>query len=171
MKITINPFDLRSIDKGIDAIEKYIEKLEKLETELPKALAEYGAVQAQAKFDTAAYDIMVDGSGSHPSITCYPLESENGWMVVADGAEVCFVEFGAGIYFNGEEAYLGERPPGIVGIGEYGKGHGNKPIWGIPKAAGGGLTHGTPASNALYFTARDMEERIVEEAKRILNDD
>ena len=177
MKIYVD-LTMRGISKAIGDLEKFIEKLKRLETELPEALARYGEVQAKARYDTAAYNIMlfdaqgnIDGSGSHPNIQVHAEQEEDGWAVYADGQEVCFVEFGAGVYYNGDGGnYAGIRPPGIVGIGEYGRGHGKNPQWGLPKEAGGGVTRGTPASNALYFTAQDMKEKIEEEVRRILND-
>lgn len=173
MKIYFNPLSPSSVAAAMKDLEAYKRKLMRLETELPKALAEYGVIQAQAKFDTAAYDVMVSGGGGHPSISVSPVQiDEKTWAIVANGHEVCFVEFGAGVWFNGDGGnYKGERPPGVVGIGEYGLGNGNKPFWARPKNAGGGLTRGTPASNAMYFTTQDIRERIAEEAKRILSDD
>lgn len=168
--------DLGSIDKAIAFIDKYINKVKRLETELPKVIAEYGAAQAQAKFDAAAYDVMVVIPGktdvssiaSHPSIDVHAEPTDTGWAVYAEGKEVCFVEFGAGVHFNGDGGnYLGNRPEGVVGIGEYGKGHGQQNAWGMPD---GGVTYGTPASNAMYFTTQDMREKIEEEVRRILND-
>ena len=169
---------IKGLSSAIRRVDTLIKKLNRLEKELPEALARYGEIQAQAKYDTAAYNIMLfdaqgnlDGGGGHPNIHVHAERENDGWAVYADGVEVCFVEFGAGVYYNGDGGnYLGTRPPGVVGIGEYGKGHGKNPQWGLPAEAGGGVTRGTPASNALYFTAQDMKEKIEEEVRRILND-
>lgn len=175
MKITINAFSLSSVKDAVLHLRKYAAKLKRLEEELPKALAEYGRDDAQVRFDNAAYDIvaLVPGlyqpfAGYHPSIKVTAEPSERGWKVIAEGQEVCFVEFGAGICYNGDDSYLGERPPGIVGIGEYGEGRGKQPQWLYGNPAE--WTHGTPASNALYFTAMDIEDIIEETARKILND-
>ena len=175
MKIEVD-LSINGINKAIELVEKYGSKLKRLETELPEALARYGEVQAQAKYDTAAYNILLydsqgnlDGSGSHPDIFVHAEGEDDGWRVYADGVEVCFVEFGAGVFYNGDGGnYQGKRPPGVVGIGKYGQGHGKNPQWGIP---GGAVTRGTPASNALYFTMQDMKEKIEEEVRRILTSD
>lgn len=174
MKINVD-LSINGISKAIDMVDLYIKKLDRLVKELPEALARYGEVQAQAKYNTAAYNILLydsqgnlDGSGSHPDIFVHAESEGDGWRVYADGVEVCFVEFGAGVYYNGDGGnYQGKRPPGVVGIGQFGKGQGKKTQWGIP---GGAVTRGTPASNALYFTMQDMKEKIEEEARRILND-
>lgn len=166
---------VRGLSSAIKRMSKRVSKMRRLQTELPKALAEYGAANAQIRFDNAAYDIMllIPGTytpyaGYHPSIEVEAVPMDDGYAVVANGKEVCFVEFGAGVYFNGDGGtYLGTRPPGVVGIGEYGKGHGKRKAWAMPD---GELTLGTPASNALYFTAQDMKEKIEEEVRRILND-
>ena len=174
MKINVDILSAKSIDEARRQIDALIEKLHKLEKELPRRLAEYGAADAQVRFDNAAYDILVYGGGSHPAISVTAQQTDNGYAVVANGKEVCFVEFGAGVYYNGDGgSYLGTRPVDIAGIGEYGDGKGQNPSWYFKDEATGEVrrTHGTPASNALYFTARDMEEKVAEIAKEILTND
>lgn len=169
MKITINAFSLSSVKDAVLHLRKYAAKLKRLEEELPKALAEFGAVQAQAKYDAAPYNLRPSGWTDQPQITVTAEPAENGWRVRANGQEVCFVEFGAGVYYNGgNSSYLGTRPPGIVGIGEYGTGRGKQDMWAFGNPAE--WTHGTPASNSLYYTAREIEARIEETARKILND-
>lgn len=172
MTITINPFSLTSIEKAQAQLEKFKTKVKRLETELPKALAELGATVAKANFASAPYDILLSGSWSVPNISVTAEPMENGWRVLASGAEVCFVEFGAGVWFNGGgETYLGKRPDGVVGIGEYGSGHGKQDVWVFGSGENKTFTNGTPASNAMYYTAEEMKRLVVEEARRILNDD
>lgn len=175
--ITVDVLSLKSIDKAIKDIEKYIEKIKRLETELPKVLAEFGREDAQMRFDYSVYDIyggsfgLEAGTGGGTDVEVRVEEIENGFAIVAEGEHVCFVEFGAGVFYNGEDAYLGERPEGIVGIGEFGQGKGKRKSWFFTDEFG--VTHmsrGTPASNSMYFTMRDIEDRVAEEARRILND-
>lgn len=180
MVLKLNVLDARSIDEAIKKIDKYIEKLKRLETELPKALCEYGAVQAQAKFDYAVYDVYAGsafepevGTGGGTDIEVHAEPIDNGYAVIANGEKVCFVEFGAGVFYNGGgESYKGTRPEEIAGIGEYGLGKGKKNSWYFTDEFGVvHKTHGTPASNAMYFTSQDMREKVEEIARRILNDD
>lgn len=180
MNVYVNVLSPISVENAVKDLNRFIRKIERLEAELPKALAEYGVPVAQMRYDNAAYDIFAhDGrnpyesamQAEHPDINVTMEEDGKGVSIIARGEKVLFVEFGAGIFYNGEEGYLGERPEGVVGIGEYGKGLGNRPVWGYSDESGHHVTHGTPASNAMYFTEQDIIEKVEETARRILNDD
>ena len=171
MNITLDIMSAKSVESATAALNKFIEKVKRLGAELPKLLTEYGMGRAQLYYNYAAYDIYVDGTGGGTDIEVTSQPTDNGFAVVANGEKVAFVEFGAGVWYNGDGGnYLGEKPPGISGIGEYGMGYGSHKAWGFTDEAGHHVTHGTPASNSLYFTARDMVDKIVETARRILND-
>lgn len=176
MKIKVNPFSLVSIEKAIKDVTAYKAKLEKLAEELPKALAEFGAEYAQVSYDSTYHnlywDATTDGLKTDPAnikVTAEP--TDKGWRVLAEGREVCFVEFGAGVYLNADGGGLLERPPGVVGIGEYGQGNGMYDAWAFGSGKNRKVTHGTKAANVLYFTTREIEDRIVETARRILTND
>jgi len=176
-KITINALSMTSVYDALFNLDKFREKLEKLATELPQVLATYGMVGATTRFAEAPYNILPSGSWDYPNImvTAEPFSTDDkaGWRVLANGKEVCFVEFGAGVYYTGgNSAYLGRRPKGIVGIGQYGEGHGKQDMWVYKDKATGEkiFTHGTPASNAMYYTGQEIRNRIAEEARRILNE-
>lgn len=173
MNVKVDVLSVKSIEDAISKIKDYKDKLERLQTELPKALAEYGMERAQIYYDYAAYDIYLDGTGGGADVEVSVEPTPNGYSIVARGEKVAFIEFGAGIYFNGDGgSYLGERPPFIANIGEYGMGNGSKPTWFFTDEMGESHgTHGTPASNALYFTMRDVKDRITEIAREILSHD
>ena len=173
--IDVNVFNLSSIDEAIKDIDKFSEKLKRLETELPEALCKYGVERATLYFQNAAYDILLDGTGiSGFDIDVTYMPDQEGFNIIASGHEVAFIEFGAGVFYNGDGySYLGTRPDGISGIGEYGKGHGQQKAWAFWDEFTGTWkkTHGTPAGNCLYFTVQDIIDIIADEARRILNDD
>lgn len=178
-KITINALSMTSIYDALFNLEQFRKRLERLVNELPQALAEYGMTGAQVRFAAAPRDILLSGLWKHASIsvTAEPFtgEEKSGWRILATGKddpkEVCFVEFGAGVYYTGgNSAYLGRRPKGIVGIGQYGDGHGKQDVWIFKKNGEKFFTQGTPASNALYYTGQEIRRRIEEEARRILNE-
>lgn len=180
MNVDVNVLSVISVEHAIDDLNRFINKINRLEEELPKALAEYGVTIAQMRYDYAAYDVFVHSGtdpyespmqAEHPDIKVTMESDGNTATVIARGEKVLFVEFGAGVFYNGEEGYLGERPEGVVGIGEYGHGLGKRPVWGFTDDDGHHVTHGTPASNAMYFTTRDVIEQIEEVARRILNND
>ena len=173
MKIAIDPLSESSWNAAIAQLEKYEKKIRQLETELPKALAELGETEAQVRFNSACYDILISGIWDTPNISVTAEPTEKGFAVVASGHEVCFVEFGAGVYYNGAGSYLGTRPPGVVGIGEYGSGLGKRWAWAFTDAVTGEkkITRGTPANDCMYFTAAEMRRRIADTARRILKND
>jgi len=83
-------------------------------------------------------------------------------VVIADGKEAVFIEFGAGVYYNPSGSAHPSRPPGIVNIGEYGKGYGKRQIWGYyDEKKQLHLTHGTPASMPMFYAAKAIAEQIL----------
>ena len=181
MKINVNVMSVLSIEHAMEDLFFFLKKIEQLAEELPKALAEYGVPIAQVLYDNAAYDIYAHWGtdpyespmqAEHPDIKVTMESDGRGMSIVARGEKVLFVEFGAGVFYNGEEGYLGVRPDGVVGIGEYGKGYGNQKVWWFTDDAGERhVTSGTPASNAMYFTTQEVIEHVEEVARRILNND
>ena len=170
-KVTINALSMTSIYDALFNLEQFKKRLERLKTELPKSLADFGKVYAQAAYNMNIYNVLWDNSFETPHISVTTEPIEHGYRVLANGQEVCFVEFGAGVFFNGSGAYEGKLPPGIVGIGEYGYGLGKNELWAFKDAKGDKqVTHGTPASNTMYYTGQEIRRRIEEEARRILND-
>ena len=176
-KITINALAMTSVYDALFDLNKFRKKLERLATELPQVLAYYGRVGASVRFAEAPYNIFPSGQWDHPHIKVtaeeFSADDRTGWRILADGKDVCFVEFGAGVYYTGgNSAYLGRRPRGIVGIGQYGEGHGKQDMWVFKDKSTGEkvFTHGTPASNAMFYTSQELRNRIAEEAGRILNE-
>lgn len=68
-------------------------------------------------------------------------------VVVANGEDAVWIEFGAGVHYNGS---VGSSPNpygaklGFI-IGGYGKGNGRKETWGFYEDGELKITHGTPA--------------------------
>lgn len=170
MKINLTVTSKKSVVNAIKDVGKYKAKLEKLKEELPKVLAMYGMVGASTRFNSAIYDVLWSGQPSDTNIFVTAEPTDKGWRILAHGDEVCYVEFGAGVHFNGMESYLGERPANIDGIGQRGQGLGMQDLWGFYGADHKVyLTHGTPAQNCMYYTVQEIRGRIVETARSILN--
>lgn len=105
--------------KAVQALERYIAKLHAAEETIEWRLAKKGIDEAEKHFALAQYagvnDVIVGED-----------EVDGHAAVVARGDAVAFIEFGTGVVYNGpgNGVYPQERPEGIVGIGEYGEGHG-----------------------------------------------
>jgi len=117
---------------------------------LAERLAEYGKVSIAAGFSAAAYD-------GDSSFSVNVVETANGCSVVVNGQAVAFIEFGAGVRYG--YGYPGVRPPGIVGIGEYGQGQGaNLDGWYF----GEGIhTYGNQPYAPIYYTAKELRAKIL----------
>lgn len=150
-----------SIDKAIKELKAYDAWVRRKTTELTERLATIGAMEATIRFSRAYYD-----GGKDVAVSVEPIP--NGWKIVASGQAVCFIEFGAGVYFNGSEPYPMPRPPGVAGIGEYGQGKGKQNTWGFYSDGGNlVLTHGTPAAMPMLHASWVMEQEISRIAQEV----
>lgn len=148
-----------------NALDRICEML-KAPDRILEPLASMAAEEAASKFASAQYD------GANDVRVGYEV-SDNEAVVTASGSSVMFIEFGTGIYYNGWESYPGERPAGVAGIGQYGKGHGKQETWtysgdpgtdGVLKASKSGRTyvrtHGNPPAAAMYYGAQLAKDNI-----------
>ena len=148
----------KSIEEAIRWVEQYEKWVSEKSKLLSEKLAEVGLNEARIRFEAAAPG----------EITTSVERTQNGWKIVASGDSVCFIEFGAGVYYNSNSDYPLQKPQGIVGIGEYGKGKGKRNAWGYYDDNHNlVITHGTPASMPMYFAGKKMEQEISRIAKEV----
>lgn len=90
--------------------------------------------------------------------------------LIVEGKELLFIEFGAGVYYNGS---VGSSPHpkgeefGFL-IGSYGQGHGAQKVWGYYDDSGELiLTHGTRATMPMYNAFLKMYEEAPKIVKRV----
>ena len=169
--IDVNVFDYASVSRAARRLDEYAADLVEKANELCRRLAEIGKVRAELDFSNAIYDGTND-------VTVHVEPIDNGYAVRATGGAVMFIEFGAGVYHNGQGAYPGELPPGVVGIGQYGQGRGKNDWWlypGPPGNAGGvpsttvpgmTITHGNPPAAAMY----NAQQEVTREIQRIADE-
>lgn len=145
-----------SIQNAIKELEAFRDSLDDKVDEMLKKLGEIGVQEASIRFTTAMYDAGV--KDVHVSLE----DIDGGYCILAEGKAVAFIEFGAGVYHNPGEPYPNPRPDGIVGIGEYGKGHGKRNAWGFRDATGQlHITHGNPAAMPMWYASEEMRKEIV----------
>lgn len=157
MKITINPFDKKSIADAEKLIRQYHKDFKKKESEFTRRLAEIGVRVAQAGFSMADYDGVND-------VVVAMVKTGSGYSVVASGETVGFIEFGTGVkYPEWDNTGMEYTPPAH---GTYGKGQGKNP-WGWwfkgSDGAAAQHTYGNFPAEAMR-TARDQ---IVESVMQI----
>lgn len=157
----------KGLEDTIGYFEVFKDRMEQRLNVLIQRLAEIGVTTAKAYFSNGMLYI----ENEHP-VNVYSEKIQDGIAVVASGEQVAFIEFGAGVHYNGAESYLGKRPPNVVGIGEFGQKKGRQDVWGYYDSNGLlRLTHGNPPANAMYFTGEEIIKNIDRIAKEVLSDD
>lgn len=155
----------KSIGSAIKELRAYRAWVERKTAELTERLAKLGAGEARVRFAGAQYDGNNDAEVSVEAI-------DRGYKIVAAGQSVFFIEFGAGVYYNGTEPYPEPRPAGVVGIGQYGQGKGKRKAWGFYDEGGElVITHGTPAAMPMLHASRTMQQAVEQIAKEVFAHD
>lgn len=122
------------------------------------------ADQIQANLDAIPYtDDLIDVKNHQPvprTTQSSPMAaSAHGNKVYIDGAEVVFIEFGAGIYHNGagQSNPLSQAVQFDTSIGSYGKGQGNRNYWFVAHNL---ISRGTPEYMPIYRAILAIQPEI-----------
>lgn len=155
IKIGLNTKDL---NRAIKEVEKYKQDfLRKVET-FRKRLADELKNDAQAGFNGAIINDLTSGGGRKPEVTVEVKGRGNILVVIADGKDAIWCEFGAGVYHNGSVG-SSPHPKGVelgYTIGSYGKGYGKGKAWGYYEDGELKITRGTPASMPMYNAMKSV---------------
>lgn len=173
MNKTINvSLSTESVAEAIRQLKAYKKWLERKADQLRERVAYFIAKDASAVFNTATAEALIGEGAQTGNVEVVVDDRGDFTLVIANGEDAIFMEFGAGVYANGP---VGQSPNPLpiateMGwtIGSYGKGNGRKMVWGFKDADGQlHLTRGTPASMPMYkaITAVvDDLEQIAKEA-------
>lgn len=165
-----------AIDKAINELNDYKKWVNRKTKELLEQLSLIGIQEASIRFSGAQYD----GTNDTQLKTEESFDGTNYvYTIIAAGQAVCFIEFGAGVYYN-SAGYPLQKPAGVVGIGEYGKGKGKQNTWayygenpgsnGVLRESAKGsvvITHGNPAAMPMYYAGSEMKQKILSIAKEV----
>ena len=162
MVIKFNPLNARSVDDAIKKIEEYQKDLDDKLRRFRQLIAERIRWSAESGFSSAiTSDIFMGGTPPPNNVTVTVDERDDMTVVIANGEQAVFIEFGAGVYYNKPEPYPNPRPEGIVGIGEYGKGYGSRQAWGYKDEDGElVVTRGNPAAMPMWYASEEMLNAI-----------
>ena len=169
-----------SIEAAQEELRKYRESIKNKTEILRNTVAERIREDVEYDFKNAVMDVDIQGNVGTPDIRDVyidkhqtkgdSLRNSATTSVVAVGKDVVFIEFGAGVYYNGDVG-TSRNPLNLennlgFNIGEYGKKHGRHDTWGFyenddPENLV--ITHGTPASMPFY----NAELAIVYDIKNI----
>ena len=161
---------VKEINKAIREVNKFKEDFRKKVDTYRKRIAEEIAVQASLNFGNSTVDDVIKGSSRRPDVQVSVSERGKVAVVIADGEDAVWCEFGAGVYHNGS---VGSSPNpygndlGFM-IGSYGKGYGKKQVWGYYDEDNNlVLTRGTPATMPMYNAAQEIMRKSVEIAREV----
>lgn len=160
--LRIDPYDKKSVEAAI----RYIRNLRKDINEKRKVfiekLANVGLAVAQVRF--------VGGESlGNGNVVVTTEPTKNGFKVVASGEDVCFIEFGTGVYAGlGYEGNTGEVPvfPGSWSQSENGEGRfvpGIHEYW----YYAGNKVEGTVPQKGMYFAAKEIRRAVERIAKDV----
>ena len=169
IKLGLNTKD---IDRAIKGIEQYKKQILSKFDEYRKRLADEITKEAQMGFNGSTVDDIVSGSVSPHSAEVSVTFTDDGniSVVVADGKDAVWCEFGAGVYHNGS-AGSSPNPYGSktgLTIGSYGDGKGSQTAWGYyDENKEVVITRGTPATMPMYNAMVSVANRAISIAREV----
>ncbi len=168
-KITVELTE-SGIDKAIKELEEYKKDIKRKTALLQDRVAKRIEEEADKGFASAVVDDLVRGGYQKPDVTVNYTTQGDISVIVAQGEDAVWVEFGAGVYHNGN---LGSSPHprgselGMT-IGGYGQGKGKQKSWGFKDADGTlHVTRGTPAQMPLEKAVLSVLDELPQMAKEV----
>lgn len=157
------------IDRAIEELKDFRREIGEKGEAFRKRFAEEVAKLAQAGFDASYVDYLTNGDTTPSTVSVATTSNGNTTFVTAYGEDAIWIEFGAGVYYNGA-AGSSPNPWGAENgftIGSYGKGHGRQKTWGYYEDGKLVLTHGTPATMPMYHALKDACDNIWSIAREV----
>ena len=175
MSKTVIRFGLsqRDIARAIREVNKFKAEFQKKVDNFRDRLANEIAEQASLNFANSVMDDVVDGSPRKPDVKVSVASNGNVTVIVAEGEDAMWCEFGAGVYHNGAVGTSPNPYGNDLGftIGSYGKGYGKRQVWGYytdpENKEGLVLTRGTPASMPMYNAAQEVMRKAIDIAREV----
>lgn len=161
-ELEFDPFDPNSVRAVQEELERYKESLEKKGMEICRRLAEIGMNVASIRYATGSIDGNTD-----VDVSVEPIE--NGYKVTANGEDVFFLEFGAGVAagFNYDTSVI--APPVDITPGSWSKDHARqfteKGHW----YYGGRKYDMVTPRMGMYSAIKEVEQNIARVAKEVLD--
>lgn len=168
-KITVGLSE-QDIDRAIREMAQYkTEFLQKVEL-LREKVADRLAVEAQSGFTGAVVDDLIKRGQKFADVKVSVDNRANLSVVVANGEDAVWVEFGAGVYHNCSPGCSPHPNGAELGftIGSFDKGNGKKEVWGYYDENNElKLTHGTPATMPMHRAVQTVCNDIQNIAREV----
>lgn len=161
----------QEVDRAIRELAEYKRDFLRKVDIFRERIAERIASEAQAGFNGAVVDDLVNGGEKLADVDIGIGSSVGGsiTVVIANGEDAVWVEFGTGVYHNGT-AGSSPHPRGAelgFTIGGYGKGLGKRQTWGYYEDGELKLTRGTPARMPMERAFLSVCNEIPEIAREV----
>ncbi len=166
IKCNLNP---KSIKNAIKQLEEYQNSLRDKNELFVKRLCELGIPVIEQNIAIAQGD---SDKGHNTYIKINRFGNYARATLVCEGIDLNFIEFGAGIYYNGE-AGSSPHPKGEefgYTIGSYGQGKGKNESWVYVADSGEWVrSHGTEATMPMYKASVEIMQNIRRIAKEVFS--
>lgn len=170
-KVISFTLDPNSIDKAIREVQQYKADITRKMKLLQNRVSTLIAWRASQGFSSALVSDIISGEKRFGSVDVQVDERGDITVILAMGEDAAFIEFGAGVYYNGSVGSSPHPKGGELGmtIGSYGKGYGAKNVWGFYEDGELKLTHGTPAAMPMYNAVKEVCADIANIAKEVFS--
>jgi hypothetical protein len=161
------------IDRAIREVNEFKKEFQRKVDLCRQRIAEEIAKEASLNFGSAIVDDVINGSPRKPDVKVSFSDDGKISVVVADGKDAVWCEFGAGVYHNGAVGSSPNPYGNDLGftIGSYGEGHGKQQAWGYytdpDNKEGLVITRGTPASMPMYNAAQEVMRKSIQIAREV----
>lgn len=157
----------KSIQNAINELGRYKDNIKRKNEEFVKRLCELGIPIIIQNISVAKGD----SDKSHNTyIKMNSFGNYSKGTLVCEGRDLLFIEFGAGVHYNGS-AGSSPHPKGQefgYTIGSYGKGHGKEDYWFYYADSGESvMSHGTEATMPVYKAGIEIVQNIRKVAKEV----
>ena len=151
-----------SIAEAIRDLNSYKNDIVKKSEQLRDRVAERISLESQRGFDGAVISDIVNGSPKYAKVSVSVEKTGAVTLVIAKGEDAVWVEFGAGVYYNGSAGSSPHPKGSELGftIGGYGHGMGKKKTWGFYEDGDLFLTRGAPAKMPMYKALKSACDEI-----------
>ena len=159
----------KEIDRAMKELADYKQEIIRKTELLREKVAERLADEAKKGFAGAVADDLVKGGQRFAQVDVSVDNRSSITVVVANGEDAVWVEFGAGVYHNGSPG-SSPHPHGAelgMTIGGFGKGNGKKEVWGFYENGELKLSRGTPARMPMALAITTVCNDIQSIAKEV----
>lgn len=172
MKKISMDLSLESVRKARIEVERYRDDLARKTELLRQRVGMAIAWTAANGFSQAIVDDIITGDKRYAKVDVVVNEEGDTTVILANGEDAVFVEFGAGVHHNGSVGSSPHPKGAELGftIGSYGT-NGGKEVWGFYEGGQLMLTHGTPASMPMYRGVQQACDHIAEIAREVFSRD